>query len=201
MAVGGAALIGDIRAARLAVASPTTRSRDRRLRSAGPIAVIVRRDWLGLHRNPSRLVAGLIAVVSGSFLLSLRAGGVGLPMVATIVGAIATQSGLRGWCEGLRLQGDNAGTPPLLGIPARHEALAHLLVPTALYAGCVAIAGGAAYLASGRCSGGHPVAAGADRDPAGRRAGRGIPRTGPHADLPARPRHPCAPGLARSHPA
>ena len=149
VAVGGAALIGDIRAARLAVASPTTRSRDRRLRSAGPIAVIVRRDWLGLHRNPSRLVAGLIAVVSGSLLLSLRAGGVGLPMVATIVGAIATQSGLRGWCEGLRLQGDNAGTPPLLGIPARHEALAHLLVPTALYAGCVAIAGGAAYLASG----------------------------------------------------
>ncbi|MEI2649770.1 MAG: hypothetical protein V9G15_12355 [Dermatophilaceae bacterium] len=88
-------------------------------------------------------------MLGGSFLLSLRAGGLEVPMVATIVGAIAAQSGLRAWCEGLRLQGDNAGTPPLLGIPPRHEALAHLLVPTALYAGCVAIAGGTAYLTLG----------------------------------------------------
>lgn len=149
VAVGGAALIGDVRAARLAVASPTTRGRDRLLRAASPLAVIARRDWLGLQRNPSRLATGAVAVLGGSFLLSLRAGGLEVPMVATIVGAIAAQSGLRAWCEGLRLQGDNAGTPPLLGIPPRHEALAHLLVPTALYAGCVAIAGGTAYLTLG----------------------------------------------------
>ncbi|MDQ2755904.1 MAG: hypothetical protein M3Y71_04995, partial [Actinomycetota bacterium] len=57
--------------------------------------------------------------------------------------------GLGQWCEGLRLQGDNAGTPPLIGLAARTEALAHLVVPATLYAVTALIVDGAALLQGG----------------------------------------------------
>jgi hypothetical protein len=49
-------------------------------------------------------------------------------------GVFASYLGFGAWAEGLRLQGDNAGTPPLLGLPFRAEALAHVVAPSFLYA-------------------------------------------------------------------
>jgi hypothetical protein len=61
-------------------------------------------------------------------------------MVA-FAGALASYLGFGVWAEGLRLQGDNAGTAPLLGVPFRTEALAHLVAPSALYAASALLVG------------------------------------------------------------
>ena len=130
--VGGAVLAGDLRAARLDVAAPTTRGRTIRLRGRGPIRTVVSRDWLGLRRAPGRGVAGLVLTAAAAYGLVHAAAGT--PSLVTVLSLLLAYFGLGAWSEGLRLHGDNAGTPPLLGLSPMLEARAHLVVPGVLYA-------------------------------------------------------------------
>jgi len=138
--IGGAVLAGDLRAARLDIGSPTTRGRRVRLRARGPVAVIVARDALGLRRSPGAFLTGL--VLSGVAAYGLVHGSApSVPSFVAFASLVLGYFGIGAWAEGMRLQGDNAGTPPLLGIDFRREALAHLVLPTALYAGVTLLVG------------------------------------------------------------
>ena len=143
--MGGAVLAGDLRAARLDVASPTTRLRHTRLRARGPVAAIAERDLLGLRRAPGALAVGVLLCGAGAWALA-HATIPGVPNIVAFAGTIASYLGYGAWAEGLRLQGDNAGTPPLLGLPYGREAIAHLVTPAALYAVVSLAAGGAVLL-------------------------------------------------------
>jgi hypothetical protein len=138
--VGGAVLAGDLRAARLDVAPPTTRARHTRLRARGPVAIVVARDALGLRRSPGALVVGAVLALVGCWALG-QATSPGVPSMVAFAGTLASYLGFGAWAEGLRLQGDNAGTPPLLGLPFRIEALAHVVAPSALYAASSVLVG------------------------------------------------------------
>jgi hypothetical protein len=129
--VGGAVLAGDLRAARLDIAAPITRGRAIRLRARGPVSTLVWRDWLGLRRAPGRGLSGLVLTVAGVYGL-VHAATPGTPSLITVVSLVVAWFGMGAWSEGLRLHGDNAGTPPLLGLSPMAEAGAHLVVPGAL---------------------------------------------------------------------
>ncbi|MEO3937683.1 hypothetical protein V3N99_13130 [Dermatophilaceae bacterium Soc4.6] len=145
--IGGGVLAGDLRAVRLEVASPTTRARRTRLRAHGPVLTLVLRDVLGLRRAPGALVTGVVLSGTAAYGLA-HAATPGVPSVVALAALLVGYLGIGQWCEGLRMQGDNAGTPPLIGLSARTEALAHLVAPTALYA-VTALAVGAAASVSG----------------------------------------------------
>ena len=143
--VGGAVLAGDLRAARLEVGSPVTRARRRRLRGRGPVRTMVARDLLGLRRAPGAAVTGLVLTATAAWGLVL-ASAPGTPSIIALAGLALAYLGVSTWSEGLRLQGDNAGTPPLLGLAPSDEALAHLVVPAAGFVGTVLVVGAASTL-------------------------------------------------------
>jgi hypothetical protein len=145
--IGGAVLGGDLRAARLDVAAPTTRLRRRRLRARGPVAVVAGRDLLGLRRSPGALLVGTVLSAGGCWALA-HAAIPGVPNIVAFAGILACYLGYGAWAEGMRLQGDNAGTTPLLGLAYTQEALAHLVAPSLLYAVVALLAGGAVALTS-----------------------------------------------------
>jgi hypothetical protein len=138
--VGGAVLAGDLRAARLEVGTPVTRARRRRLRGRGPVATMVARDALGLRRAPGSAVAGLVLVVAAALVL-VQGSAPATPSIVALVGLGLAYLGVSLWSEGLRLQGDNAGTPPLLGMAPADEAWAHLVVPAVGYVVTVVVVG------------------------------------------------------------
>jgi hypothetical protein len=129
--IGGAVLAGDLRAARLDIAAPITRGRTIRLRARGPVSTLVWRDWLGLRRAPGRGVMGLVLTVAGVYGLA-HAATPGTPSLIAMISLVVAWFGIGAWSEGLRLHGDNAGTPPLLGLNPMAEAGAHLVVPAVL---------------------------------------------------------------------
>jgi hypothetical protein len=141
VSIGGAVLAGDLRAARLDLAPPTTRGRRTRLRARGPLAVVVARDGLGLRRAPGALAGGLVLTAAGCWALG-HATTPGVPSMVAFIGVLASYLGFGVWAEGLRLQGDNAGTPPLLGLPFRTEAVVHMVAPSVLYAAVSVVVGG-----------------------------------------------------------
>ena len=145
--MGGAVLAGDLRAARLDVAAPSTRLRRTRLRARGPVAVVAERDLLGLRRSPGALVTGAVLCAAGCWALA-HATVPGVPNIVAFAGTLAGYLGYGAWAEGVRLQGDNAGTPPLIGLAYGREALAHLVTPSALYAAVALLAGAAVLLSS-----------------------------------------------------
>ncbi len=140
--VGGAVLAGDLRAARLEVGTPVTRARRRRLRGRRPVPTMVARDVLGLIRSRGAALTGLVLTAAAAYGL-VRASAPGTPSIIALGGLALAYLGVSTWSEGLRLQGDNAGTPPLLGMAPADEALAHLVVPTAGYVGTVLVVGAA----------------------------------------------------------
>ena len=77
--------------------------------------------------------AGAVLVGAGCWALA-HSTAPGVPSIVALAGVLGCHLGYGAWCEGLRLQGDNAGTPALVGLPFRVEALAHLVVPTIAYA-------------------------------------------------------------------
>ena len=137
--MGGAVLLGDLRAIRLEVATPVTRGRTRRLRPGRAWTVIPRRDLLGLLRQPwSGVLAALVTAVGAAGLawaLLFPA----VPVVLAVGCGLVLHLGFSAAAEGLRLQGDNAGTPSLLGLSVRTQAWGHLAVP-------LLVSGGAALL-------------------------------------------------------
>jgi hypothetical protein len=141
--VGGAVLAGDLRAARLDVGSPTSRGRRWRLRASGRASVMVARDWLGMRRTPGSGVAGLLLVAAGGYAL-VQSATPGTPSIIALAGLVLAYLGVSAWSEGLRLEGDNAGTPPLLGLDPSAEAIAHLVLPGVGYVVTVLVVGGLA---------------------------------------------------------
>ncbi len=138
--MGGAVLAGDLRAARLDVAAPGTRLRRTRLRARGRITVVAERDLLGLRRSPGSFVVGLVLSAAGCWALA-HSTMPGVPSIVAFAGVLAAYLGYGAWSEGMRLQGDNAGTPALIGLPFGEEALAHLISPSALFAAVAVITG------------------------------------------------------------
>ncbi len=155
--LGGAVLVGDVRAIRLEVSAPVTRGRHLRLRAAGPTMVVARRDVLGLRRMPGGLASGAVLTALGSAVVGWVAGQTGVPPLFGLLGAAICYTGYGAWAEGLRSQGDNAGTPPLIGLDTRHEAAAHLITPTVLFVVVGAVVGGTVALASGASGAGGAV--------------------------------------------
>jgi hypothetical protein len=68
----------------------------------------------------------------------------GTPSIIALAGLVLAYLGVSAWSEGLRLQGDNAGTPPLLGLDPSSEATAHLVLPGVGYLVTVLVVGGLA---------------------------------------------------------
>lgn len=127
--IGGAVLAGDLRAARLDVAAPITRARNRRLRPGSPILTVVRRDLLGLRRTPRRAVAGLLGLGAAYALIAVAAGQPAAPRILGLLALVVAYFAFGALAEGVRLVADNAGTPPLIGLAFRTEAAAHLVIP------------------------------------------------------------------------
>lgn len=151
--IGGGVLAGDLRAVRLEVASPVTRGRNLRLRSAGPIRTMIRRDVLGLRRQPGSAVTGLLLSAVGGGLVGWVLVEPRVPLVVACLAMIPAYFGFGAWAEGVRLQGDNAGTPPLIGLLFRDEALSHLVSPVTLFVVVGGLAAsGAAWLVAGTLS-------------------------------------------------
>ena len=104
---------------------------------------MVSRDWLGMRRAPGVGVAGLLLTAAGGYAL-VQSATPGTPSIIALAGLVLAYLGVSAWSEGLRLQGDNAGTPPLLGLHPSGEALAHLVLPGVGYLATVAVVGGLA---------------------------------------------------------
>lgn len=83
--MGGAVLAGDLRMVRLDAARPTTHFRHMRLRASGPLAVIARRDLLGLRRAPWSALTGLGLAAAGSAGLMLSLQSPRTPTMAPLV--------------------------------------------------------------------------------------------------------------------
>lgn len=130
--IGGSVLAGNLRTARLQLARPVRHARRARLRAARPWLVIVRRDVLGLRRQPGNLWSGLALLVLGTVVIVWTITHRAAPILALALGLVPAYLGFGSWAEGLRLQADNVGTPALLGTTSRTEAVAHLVVPTVL---------------------------------------------------------------------
>ncbi|MCU1538167.1 MAG: hypothetical protein JWP82_2518 [Humibacillus sp.] len=130
----GSAMTGNLRTARLAFARPVIRGRGARLRPGRAVPVLVRRDVLGLRRQPSSALSGLGLTLLGSVVLAWALTQSAAPVIAVPVGLVPLYLGYGAWAEGLRLQADNIGTPSLLGTGPLEEAGAHLVVPTTLTA-------------------------------------------------------------------
>ena len=138
--LAGSAMTGNLRTARLTFARPVRRSRAARLRPGRPVPVLVRRDVLGLRRQPSSLLTGLGLGLLGSVVLAWALSQPAAPGIAVPLALVPLYLGYGAWAEGLRLQADNIGTPSLIGSGPLEEAGAHLVVPTVL---STAVLGGA----------------------------------------------------------
>jgi hypothetical protein len=145
--MGGAVLAGDLRMVRLDAARPTRRARRVRLRASRPLAVIARRDLLGLRRAPGLALYGLAFATAGSAGLMLSLRSPRTPTVAPLVSLVICYLGFGAWCEGLRLHADNSGTSRLLGLPYRDTARAHLIVPVSAWSLTAAVVGAGLLLA------------------------------------------------------
>ena len=127
--MGGAVLLGDLRALRLEIAVPVTRGRHRRLRPGRAWTATPRRDLLGMLRAPGSAVIAALVTLVGAGALSWALMYPAVPVVVALAGGVVLHLGFAAAAEGLRLQGDNAGTPPLLGFSFRTEAVGHLALP------------------------------------------------------------------------
>jgi hypothetical protein len=182
VANGGSVLAGDLRAVRLNIAARSARApraRGVRLRPGGPTAVVVRRDLLGLRRAPRAIVPGVLACAVGVAALAATVDHPGAPSLLALLSSVVAYLGFGVFAEGLRMQADNVGTVPLLGIDPQREALAHLVVPVTMYAATTVVVGVAlvvgagvqvaavvwALLVAGVLAGGHLLAAFRGRAP------------------------------------
>ncbi|HET8598773.1 MAG TPA: DUF6297 family protein [Segeticoccus sp.] len=152
IANGGALLAGDLRAVRLNIASRSARAprgRAIRLKPSGPVAVVVRRDLLGLRRSPRSVLPGVLGCAIGVAALATTVNTSHAPSLFALLSAIVGYLGFGVFAEGLRIEADNAGTTPLLGIEPDRESLAHLVVPLGLYAVTTVLVGVALVLGAG----------------------------------------------------
>lgn len=129
----GGVQAGDLRAVRLEAARPITRGRTLRLRHRGPTLTLVSRDVLGLRRSPGAGVVGLLLCAAAGAALGATLGSSAVPPLVGFVAGLVSHLGFSALSEGLRLEADTVGTPPLFGAPPVRAAAAHLLVPGTLH--------------------------------------------------------------------
>lgn len=130
----GAVLAGDPRAARLEVSHPIRRGRGLRLRPGGPLAAYLRRDVLGLRRQPGvALVAALLAAI-GATVTTLTVLDPTTPVVLTALGVAFCHLAIGQWSQGLRFASDGLSAPALLGGSVVRRALGHSIVPAVAFA-------------------------------------------------------------------
>lgn len=141
--LAGSAYAGNLRTARLTIAPRIRRGRSARLRPGRPFWVLVRRDVLGLRRQPNSLVAGAVLVALGATVVGWAVAEPAAPIVAAAVGLVPLYLGFGTLAEGLRLQADNVGSPSLIAVTDRTEALAHLVLPAAVTLVLLALANAA----------------------------------------------------------
>jgi hypothetical protein len=152
IANGGSILAGDLRAVRLNIAARSARApraRDVRLRPGGPMTVVVQRDLLGLRRSPRTIVPGVVGCAAGVAGLAATVDHPGAPSLIALLSSVVGYLGFGVFAEGLRMQADNVGTVPLLGIEPQREAVAHLVVPVVLYAVTTVLVGVALVVGEG----------------------------------------------------
>lgn len=145
--MGGGVLLGDLRALRLEVASPVTRGRTRRLGAGRRWTVVARRDLLGVARQPGSAVLAALVTMLGAAGLTWALLFPAVPVLVALASGLVLHLGFAAAAEGLRLQADNAGTPSLLGLSLRAEALGHLAVPLLLSGGVAVLTAAAVGLA------------------------------------------------------
>ncbi|MFC7487168.1 hypothetical protein ACOCJ7_00485 [Knoellia sp. CPCC 206453] len=129
----GGVQAGDLRAVRLEAARPVTRGRDLRLRHRGPIMTLVARDVLGLRRSPGAGLVGLLLCAAAGAGMGATLGSTAVPPLVGFVAGLVSHLGFGALSEGLRLEADTMGTPPLFGAPPVRAAAAHLFVPGAIH--------------------------------------------------------------------
>lgn len=129
----GGVQAGDLRAVRLEAARPVTRGRNLRLRQRGPTMTLVARDVLGLRRSPAAGIVGLLLCAGAAAALGATLGSSAVPPLVGFVAALVSHVGFGALTEGLRLEADTMGTPPLFGAPPVRAAAAHVLVPGTIH--------------------------------------------------------------------
>lgn len=134
---------GDARAIRLQISEPITAGRRLRLRAGRPVATMVRRDLLGLRRNPESLVAGAVLALAAGAGLGWLFAAPGRPLVVAVLVAFGLHLAFGALGEGLRQQADSGGAHPFLGLSWWRELVAHLVMPSLI----TAVAGIAAAVA------------------------------------------------------
>ncbi len=144
----GSLLAGNVRATQLELAAPPRRGRAARLRPGRPVSTVLRRDLLGLRRDPFSVVRGLVLVGVGSALVAWTAVEPGAPPILAAVGMVLCHIGIGAWVEGLRMSADHVGSPTLYGLWPGRAAIAHTLVPAALVALTWAVVAGPVALAA-----------------------------------------------------
>lgn len=157
--MGGAVLLGDLRALRLETAPPVARGRHRRLRPGPAWAAVPRRDLLGALRQPGPVLVSAAVTALGAAALAWALLHPAVPRIVALAAGLALHLGFATAAEGLRLQGDNTGTPPLLGFSARGEAIGHLVLPLGV-AGATAVVTAAMVAWTGGASGAYLIGIG-----------------------------------------
>ncbi len=103
------------------------------------------------------LVTGTVLTAVAAFALA-HAATPGVPSVVALAGTVLAYLGVGQWSEGLRLQGDNAGTVPLVGLEPSTESSTHLVAPGAAYVLVTLVVGGATVALGGASAIGLPWA-------------------------------------------
>ncbi|MGG5257662.1 hypothetical protein [Phycicoccus avicenniae] len=153
--IGGATFTADTRSLRLEVAAPVSRGRRWRLHPGGRVRTLLRRDLLGLRRQPLLPVGGALLVLPGALAAGWVVAG-DAPALVAVLGVFGLQLGAGLVAEGLRQHGDALGAPRLLGGSVRGQALAHSGAPALLL---LLLGAPVAAVSAGALAG--PVAAGA----------------------------------------
>lgn len=125
----GAVLSGDPRAARLEVAAPIRRGRARRLRAGGFVLTIVRRDLLGLRRQPGPAWAGVVLAAAGATICAETVLDPTTPFPLTAIGVVLAHLAVGQWAQGLRHASDGLSAAPVFGGSPVKRALAHSIIP------------------------------------------------------------------------
>lgn len=145
----GAMLAGDPRAARLEVTSPIRGGRGVRLRPGRFVATVVRRDLVGLRRQPGVALAGVILVGLGTWMCALTIRDASTPIPVTILGIALSHLGVGQWAQGLRFSADGLSASPVFGGSAGRRALGHSVVPFVAHGAVGAAVGAFVWLGSG----------------------------------------------------
>ncbi|MEO6018814.1 MAG: hypothetical protein ABIP45_01020 [Knoellia sp.] len=145
----GGVQAGDLRAVRLEAARPITRGRGLRLRHRGPMMTLVARDVLGLRRSPAANIVGVLLCAVAGAALGATLGSTAVPPLVGFVAGLVSFLGFSALSEGLRLEADTMGTPPLFGAPPVRAAGAHVLLPSTIHLTTTVLVGSITGIAAG----------------------------------------------------